>query len=137
MTAWIDPSLPLQAAIVTALRGDATMVSLQAQRVYDDVPPDPTFPYTSLGPDDAQDDPDTCIGGADTTCQVNLWSRAVGRVEAKRMLAAAVAVLDAPLIVEGHAVIIHQVQRAVVLKDPDGKTKHGLLVMRYRTAPSA
>lgn len=132
----IDPSLPLQAAIVAALKADAALKVLIDGRVFDDVPAGVTFPYISLGPDDPLDDPDTCVGGARTDCQINIWSRAVGRVEAKRILQAAIVVLDTALDVEGHAVTIHQVVRSTVLRDPDDKTKHGVLTMRYATTPT-
>lgn len=127
----IDPSLPLQAAIVAALKA-----GIPAARVYDDVPEYPKFPYFSLGPDDVLDDHDQCVGGADTSCQVHVWSRAVGRVEAKQMVAAAILALDQPLTVVGHVVVIHQVTSARVDRDPDGVTQHGVIVVRYATTPA-
>jgi len=131
----IDPSLPLQAAIVAALKGSDELTALIGGRVYDDVPAAPVFPYISLGPDDVNDDPDQCVGGAEVFPQVNIWSRAKGRVEAKRIVALCAVILDAPLVVEGHAVTIHQITRNQVLWDPDGMTKHGILVPRYVTTP--
>ncbi|MFZ0267765.1 DUF3168 domain-containing protein [Caulobacter sp.] len=133
----IDPSLPLQSAIVAALKASAAVTALVDDRIWDDVPDRPQFPYISLGPDDPMDDHDTCIGGADTTMQVNVWSRAVGRVEAKQVVAAVIAALDAPLIVTGHNVNGHRVERSFVQRDQaEPRTKHGVVVMGYLTTPS-
>nr|MBA3570571.1 DUF3168 domain-containing protein [Pyrinomonadaceae bacterium] len=45
-----DASLELQKAIVAALRSAAGVTAIVGQRIYDQPPASPAFPYTSIGP---------------------------------------------------------------------------------------
>lgn len=129
-----DPSLPLQAALVAALKGNVG--SAVGAKVYDQVPTAPVFPYVSLG--DAQVVPDKagCIDGADVYVQIDVWSRAVGYPETKTIAAAIVAKLDdKPLTVTGHDVVIMEHQGTQYLRDPDGLSRHAALTFHASIYP--
>lgn len=134
----IDPSLAIQAAIVAALKSDPVIRDLVGDRVFDEVKGSPKLPYISLGPDDVLPDYDQCGDGAVTYPMVNVWSDAVGKVEAKTILGRMAVILDAPLVVEGHKITIHEIERnQVVRAGTDQLLKNGILVPRYVTVPVA
>jgi hypothetical protein len=130
-----DPSLPLQAAMYSALAGSTVVMAL-ATDVYDRVPPDAAFPYVSFGPVQVLQDFDQCHDGAEVYAQVDCWSRGVGMVEVKRLAAAVATALDAALTVTGHEIEIHEVQTIRYFSDPDGLTSHAVVEMHYFTQPT-
>jgi len=86
----IDLSLPLQAAIVKALKEDAQLIGLIGGRVYDRVPDPPVAPYITVGDMQVVDDSNPCQSLAEYSGLVDCWSEAVGYPEVKRIGAAAV-----------------------------------------------
>lgn len=136
----IDPSLPLQAALVAAIKGAATAA---ANRVYDKVPttngivPDNLYPFVSLGPASALDQSDGCHAVSEVVAQIDVWSRAVGGVEAKQIAALILVAVDAPLTVAGFAVLIHEVEIVRYGREPDGLTSRAIISMRYELTPTA
>lgn len=131
-----DPSLALQGAIVSALKNDATLSTLLAQRVYDAVPPVPTFPYISVG--DGQvlgDDTEDCGDGSEVHLQIDAWSRAVGYPEVKQIAAAIRSALKTtPITVptlSGFTVSVVEYVQTQFLRDPDGLTRHAAITFRY------
>ena len=72
-----EPSLELQGAILTALKADAGVDALIADRIYDKVPPAPTFPYVTISDDQVVSAHADCL---DNSTQVfstlHAWSRA-------------------------------------------------------------
>lgn len=120
-----DPSLPLQAAIVAALKGNSPPVS---QRIYDAIPAAPVFPYVSLGTMQVLPDKADCIDGTEVFVQIDAWSRAVGYPEVKAMGAAIVAALDdREMTVTGFTCVVFELQSVNYLRDPDGLTSHAAL----------
>lgn len=132
-----DPSLPLQAAIVAALEA----AKGPGESVLDRVPLDAAgkvkaaFPYYHVGEDQVLSDADQCMDPSTVYATIHIWSRGVGKVEAKQMTARAALALDAKLTVAGFAVIGHKVERLDHLTDLDGVTSHSVLVLRYRLGP--
>ena len=140
----IDPSLPLQAAIVAALKASIPVTALIGTRIYDKVPtnqagqpPADIYPYASFGPISPNDDSDTCHDGAEVFVQIDCWSRSVGGVECKRIGAAILLELDRPLTVAGFKVAIHEVESARYPKPSDGLTSQGILTFRYVLDPTS
>jgi hypothetical protein len=74
----------LQKAIVGRLKGDADLTSLVAGRVYDRVPPGAALPYVHIRNFQAVDDGAECIDGLEVYIDIDVWSNAVGKVEASR-----------------------------------------------------
>jgi hypothetical protein len=135
-----DPSLPLQAAVYAAL---TTSPGLGAS-VYDRVPIDNTgkvtaaFPYIHIGEDQITSDADQCHDAMTAYATVHVWSRAVGKVEAKTIMAEVCERLDLKLNVIGFGVIAHGVDDGPRhLTDRDGLTSHSVVTFRYLMAAGA
>jgi hypothetical protein len=74
----------LQKAIVGRLKGDATLTALVSGRIYDRVPPDAPRPYVTIRAIQVVDDGAECIDGAEVFIDLDVWSNAVGKVEASQ-----------------------------------------------------
>jgi hypothetical protein len=132
-----DPSLEVQAAIVTALKATGALPTVVGQRVYDAAPANATFPYITLGDCQVLPDKADCIDGAEVFLQVDAWSRAVGYPEVKAIAKAVVVKLDEqPLAVSGHNVIVFEHQSTQYLRDPDGLTRHAAITFRSLIQPT-
>lgn len=133
-----DASLPLQKAIVAALKGSAELAAIVGTRVYDKVPADAKKPYVSLGPEQVMPDLADEYEGAHDRFQVDGWSAERGRVEAKAIGAAIHAALhDAALTVDGHRLVNLQIEQTRYLVDADGITQHAVLIFTATTEPIA
>ncbi|TPN43208.1 DUF3168 domain-containing protein [Mesorhizobium sp. B1-1-7] len=118
-----SPSLELQGAIVTRLKAVAGVTALIGQRVYDRVPANAIFPYVTLGPMDELSDDADCITGFSIALDINVWSRAVGFPEAKRISDAVRGALrDTDLALTDNALVYFQHRQTVFSEDPDGLT---------------
>jgi hypothetical protein len=130
-----DPSLPLQKAIVAALK-DALGAGVG---VHDRVPADRAgqvamaqFPFVHIGEDQVLSNADQCHDASTAYCTVHGWSRAVGKAEVKGIMATVCQALDAPLDVEGFGVIGHMMTDLRHMTDADGLTSHSVATFRYR-----
>lgn len=141
------PAAPLQKAIFSTLRDDATVIAaLNGEaRIYDRVPPlastaaaknGAAFPYVTVGDDQIVDDSTTCGEAYELFATVHIWSRDVGKVASKLLASAIRAALDAPLVIEGFDVIVHEFSDARFFREPDGLTEHGVLTFRYLVDPA-
>lgn len=123
-----SPTLELQRAIVERLKADLTVSALVAGRVYDSVPAEPVFPYISIGPtDEASDDVD-CIDGFEIAMQIDVWSRAVGYPETRRVVDAvrqALTAAEIALVDNALVYFDHRITRT--MRDPDGLTSHAAM----------
>jgi hypothetical protein len=118
-----SPSLELQGAIVARLKTVAGVAALIGQRIYDRVPAAPTFPYVTLGPMDELSDDTDCTAGFNIALDINVWSRAVGFPEAKRISdAVRGGLLDPELTLTDNALVYFQHRQTVFSEDPDGLT---------------
>lgn len=126
-----EPSLDLQKAVIATLKADASVTALVGQRIYDQVPPNATFPYVSWGPDQVLADKADCQNGFEVFAQIDVWSRAPGKPEAKRIAGAVRAALDdAELTLDDHALLLLEHVQTRHLIDPDGSTKHSIVELR-------
>lgn len=135
-----DPAeLAVQKALYDLWVADAGVGALVGNRIYDRVSPSPTFPYVSFGPADVID-AELCGAAVDLSVQVDVWSRAVGSVEAKRILAA---LRDAVRSAQNagtfflpgwHLPVIRFTSTRTML-DPDGLTTHGVLTLECHLDP--
>ncbi|MGF7005799.1 DUF3168 domain-containing protein [Aminobacter sp. BE322] len=123
-------AVALQKLVHDALRADTAVAAQIAGRVYDRVPEAPAFPYVSFGAYDFVADDAECIYAGEHTLQVDIWSRAVGRVQAKQITDAVrrtvhgyEADMGAFGLVEMRAAF------AQVIGDPDGVTSHGIVTV--------
>lgn len=123
-----SPSFELQKLIYDRLTGNPALSTLIGTRVYDRVPDNPTFPYVSFGPSDEVSDDADCIDGFEVTMQLDVWSRAVGFPECRRIVDAVRNALpeDGILLADNALVTFnHRISR--VFRDPDGLTSHGAM----------
>lgn len=124
----MDPDLELQGAIVTALKADPVLQALIGQRVYDQPPDNPQFPYVSYGPSDSIEDDADCIQTQDIFVQLDAWSRAVGFPEVKKIAdAVRVALNDRDLPIQVNALVCLQHRQTRTLRDSDGITSHAAI----------
>lgn len=133
-----DPSLELQAAVYAAL---SAALGTDAA-VYDRIPADTSgkiiakFPYVHIGEDHIVSDADQCFDASEAYATVHVWSRAVGKVEAKELMARVCLALDVLLVLPGFDVVTRTVSDGPRhLTDPDGLTSHSVVTFCYRLAP--
>jgi hypothetical protein len=125
----IDPDLELQGLIVQTLKADPGVTALVAGRVYDQPPgAQPVFPYITFGPTDSNGEAPDCIDDFAIFVQLDVWSRAVGFPEAKRISdAVRVALADPALTLSENALVFLEHRQTRTFRDPDGLTSHAAL----------
>jgi hypothetical protein len=149
----IDPTPAVQPAIFQVLTSDAGLVAWFAAlrdgaadkpRVYDRIPADrttgkvtATFPFIELGEILATPDETQCDDGAQVFCTLHIWSRAVGKTEARALAALVATALDAAIEIEGHQVVVHEIEAIRDAAGGDGLTTHRVVEVRYETLPTA
>jgi hypothetical protein len=123
-------AVALQKLIFDTLRAEAAVSAFVGLRVYDRVPAEPSFPYLSFGAYDFVSDDSDCIDAGEHILQVDVWSRAVGRVQAKQItdsVRRALHGLDADM--GPYGLVEMRVDFAQVIGDPDGLTSHGIVTV--------
>src|SRR4051794_28793380 len=132
-----DPSLELQRALRAQLLASPAVTALVGQRIYDQPPITPQFPYITLGETDVQVQRASFYDGSDVSMSVHAWSRANGYPESKRIAAAIRASLhEAPIALVGLERLVDiEVQSNRTLRDPDGLTSHAVIPVRALTEP--
>ncbi len=127
------PGYELQVLLVATLAADATIGALVAG-VYDRPPPSPfgtKTAYISIGPTDVLDDGADCVDGEEHNIQIDVWSRAVGAVECKKICAEVKAALhETELELTDNAIGEVFVEGQRIFGDPDGLTTHGAVSVR-------
>ena len=130
--------LELQGAIVAVLAADSALQALIGNpvRLYQQVPPNPTFPYVTLGASQEGDDSDEFLDAAENFSDWHVWSRSPAKdyVECKRICSALRrAIHNAVLTLsENRCVLIeHRITRTFV--DADNITRHGVVTFRALT----
>jgi len=130
----MSASAALQKLFYEALRANAGVSAMVGDRVYDHVPADGAgkvtaeFPYISFGAYDFVPDDSDCIYAGEHTVQIDIWSRAVGKVEAKTITDAVRRLLrDYEADMGDYGLVEMRVDLAEVIGDPDGLTSHGIV----------
>lgn len=125
-----DPAYALQVVIFGLLNDPSPPL---VPRVYDSVPPNPVFPYVTIGECQVLgDDTEDCGDGSEVFVQIHAWSRAVGFPEVKHLAAAIRTTLRrATYSLSGFDVTVAEYQQTRFLRDPDGKTSHAVVEFRY------
>ncbi len=120
--------LPL-AALQTALYSALADISCP---VYDQVPEKASYPYVTLGEDTNLDWSTKNTRGHETTHTLHVWSEYEGMDEVKSIMdEVARAITGAPLILGDFAVASAKLEFSTAMRDPDGKTRHGVLRFRF------
>lgn len=127
-----EPSLELQGSVVSTLKNTGAVSALIGQRVYDKPPAGPTFPYATVGDDQVLQDHAECLeGSVEINSNIHVWSRAIGKVEAKKIAGAIVTALNGSVLsVNGYRLVSIQHTDTRHLDDPDGITSHSVVSFR-------
>lgn len=124
------PQADLQKLLFSTLNGN-TEIMAQCGGVYDYVPSDPwkgKTAYISFGPSDVVDDGADCITSGIHTFQIDVWSKAVGQVEAKRVVDLVYRALhEQELAMAESALVEIRVDFRRVFPDRDPLITHGVL----------
>ncbi|MEQ1618835.1 MAG: DUF3168 domain-containing protein [Terricaulis sp.] len=126
----------LAAAIRAGAMADSAVKALigDPARIYDDPPPDPVFPYVSLGRVESRVADAAGVSAIEHALTLHIWSRYGGRAETLDVIAALRAALhNAPLAVTGRTLVLLFAQFADVFRSGDGRTTHGVLRLRAIT----
>ncbi|MBB5664744.1 hypothetical protein GGE68_002941 [Rhizobium leguminosarum] len=119
----------LQKLLYDTLRASTAIMAL-AGGVYDRVPADPykdKTAYISFGPTDVVDDGADCSVSGTHSFQLDVWSKAVGQVEAKNIVDLIYRALhEAELTLTANALAEIRVDFRRVFTDSDGLTTHGV-----------
>lgn len=130
-----DPSLELQQVLIDTLKGNVG--NAVGDRVLDEPPANPIFPYITLGQCQVLPDKADCIDGVAAYPVVDIWSQEKGFVELKTITKAVLALLDdQPLQVPGFAVVVFEFESVNYLRDPDGLTRHAAITFHSLIQPS-
>lgn len=128
------PALALQAVVFAALIADAGVGALVGDRIYDDPPRHPTYPFVSFGEARVSDWSTGTEAGAEHRLALNVWSRHRGKAECWSILEAIQAAIDdAALSPDGHDLINLQFETAEVRRDRDRITWNGTARFRAVT----
>jgi hypothetical protein len=123
------PFNSVQQAVYETLRA-----ALAPVPVIDDAGPNQSYPYVTIG-EFLGDHADT-LGeqGSDLEVTVHVWSRQLGMMECADLLEQAHAALHRqPLVSPDFQWVDSICGQAQTLRDPDGKTRHGVMQVRVLT----
>jgi hypothetical protein len=130
-----DPSGELQEALLAALTGNVG--DAVGDKVYDEPPVNPTYPYVTLGECQVLPDKADCIDGVIAYPTVHAWSQEKGFAEVKSIAKAILALLDdQPMSLPGFTVVVFEVESVNYLRDPDGLTRHAAITFHSLIQPS-
>lgn len=120
----------LQDLIHAALTASPAVTAHVGQRVYDNPPVKPAYPYISFGPRYAVDDDVECIDGQSITFQIDIWTSDGGAKRGCEIITDAVrrvlhnADLELP---DPYALALMRVPLVRVMDDPEPGIAHGVV----------
>lgn len=133
------PAAALQKAIYDAVMADSALATAMGGtvRAYDRVPSPPTFPYITIPDGQFIDDGDTCEADRfEGYVDLQVWSRAVGQVEAKSIAAALRGCILSGLTITGWTANVIQHQQTIHSMEGDGLTARARLTFRFILEPA-
>jgi hypothetical protein len=138
----VNLAVALQKGMRTALLADGPLAAALSDqgvtnRVYDRVPEKSAFPYLTIGDDDIKSDGNMLSEGVEVFAAVHVWSRALGRIEAKRLGGMARRALDTEILIEGNLNVAGEFLTEVYRDGRDALETEGVLAFRYLIDPAA
>lgn len=132
-----DPSLELQGALISKLKGSAAVIAIVADRVFDPIPASAVKPYVNLGQPQVLPDKADCVDGAEVSYTIHGWSVGPNSIQIKQLGKAIAGALDgAELTLTGHRTVLCELEQTQYLDDPDVLTKHVAVTIRVLTEPT-
>tara|TARA_Y100000004_G_C8937642_1_gene422809 strand:- start:1607 stop:2011 length:405 start_codon:yes stop_codon:yes gene_type:complete len=120
-----------QQAIFTALNSDNTLTSTLGASVVDEVKHGTGYPFVSIGEETAREYGTKDLDGGEYTVNIDIWSQYKGSKETKQIMDRVHDLLhNTNISVTGFNLINLRFEFSDIMRDPDGKTRHG--VMRFR-----
>ncbi len=123
-----SPIWPLQEAIFARIR------TATSYTVYDNDPEAKSFPYIKIGEFDAQDWSDKSKPGQSVIVTLHFWSTYQGKKEVSEMMNVVLEALTVdwtPDLTPAFRVVLSRLDMQTVIIDIDGKTRHGILKLKY------
>lgn len=130
----------LQDAYVAQLRDDAGCAAIFGSGfdVYEDVPPDTSFPYITLGEDQKLPFLAECLNGSEIYITLHVWDRNGGWAAAKQGADAIEDCLhESELTLPDFIVATIERKGSRLMRDPDGITAHAVVTFRAFVNPRA
>lgn len=129
----MSPEEAIQKGVFAALSASTAVKALLGDppAVFDRVPESDPFPRVTIGEDEITPDAEDCLEEVEAFVTVHIWSRAVGKMEAKAIGGAVREALLSAIDVDGFTVTEWRAQQARYFTDRDGLTTHGVIVIRY------
>ena len=130
-------SASLQKAVFSALNASTALNDLLGgARIFDDVPPQTSFPYVTFGQSQERDWSTGSESGGEHILTLHVWSRRAGRRQAQEVIEAIRNALhDRPVTLENYRLVGLRHEFSEIRRDPDGETWHGLSRFRAVTEP--
>ncbi len=126
----------LQRGIYSKLVGSSALMS-KIKGVYADVPQaldsedESNFPFVTIGQDTLTGWDTKTTEGTIALCQIDIWSRSRNLLEVKEIGSEIVDALnDMSLTIPSASHVLTKVESVTYTRDPDGKTKRGMLMAR-------
>jgi hypothetical protein len=134
----MNPSAALQAAIRTALLASGDLQVIVGTRVYANVSQGQVMPFVTLDEVTATDWSAVDWYGRDIQFDVHAWGELTAAAGGLSMIydvlrAIELALRDARLTLTGSALVLIRLQSSRVMRDPDGRTLHGVATFRALT----
>ena len=96
--------------------------------VYDHIPSNTSFPYITLGEENAMDWSTKTFQGLQTRFDIHIWSRYPGMKEVKEIADQILALLNyRTLLIDSHTLVLIRLIDARFMKDPGENVRHGIL----------
>lgn len=128
-----EPSAALQKALYSVLTTNSAVNGLVGSRVFDRVTADATFPYIRIGLDQSVAEDQDCVEECvEVFSQIDVFSRAQGKIEAKNIAGAVVRALNASTVTITDSYELQDFRHVDTrfLDDPDGLSTHAVLSFR-------
>lgn len=121
----------LQIAVIQKLLQSGPLMALVNDRVFDDVPAGAGFPRITYGDEDIVADDFDCVVSNIVFLPIHIWSNKVGKPEMKEIAGMVRNILhEEELEIPGHTLMSLHHDTTRYLRDPDGKTNHGVVTFR-------
>lgn len=126
------PALPLQKALIDALKEHEGVTAIVGSRIYDHVPPSPVFPYVVIAADSYGRE----LWAHECFVDIQYFTKSKGRPAVKTLGAEVIDALDVQLIVDGFDTDEYGLEEANYFQEDTGDTQMGEASFRYLLSAS-